>query len=163
MIHGQGYIIDVLYDDEKHHKGDNLYLGNSCYSLSQLSPGIIRHSCLCDFGIWQEHDYKKNFDPKRWDYITRTLAHDYGWTLKQVEEKTVLRRMGFRPLSPDSLPVIGAMQMYPNVVLNSCYGPQGFQSLYGSELVAKMIEGEDAEEVAGKKLWKAIRAKRFLI
>lgn len=91
------------------------------------------------------------------------MAHDYGWTLKQVEERAVLRRMGFRPLSPDSMPVIGAMQMYPNVVLNSCYGPQGFQSLYGSEIVAKMIEGENAEQVAGKKLWKAIKANRFLI
>lgn len=34
MIQGQGYIIDVLYDDEKQHKGDHLYLGNSCYSIN---------------------------------------------------------------------------------------------------------------------------------
>ena len=62
------------------------------------------------------------FDQSRWDLIKKNIKSDFGFTDEQFDKQVFLRRMGMRPLPPDSLPVIGPMQMYPNVVLNECYG-----------------------------------------
>ena len=71
--------------------------------------------------------------------------------------------MGMRPLPPDSLPVIGPMQMHPNVVLNECYGAQGGMSLFCSQLAAAIVDGKDLNELADPQMQKALLANRMLI
>jgi glycine/D-amino acid oxidase-like deaminating enzyme len=61
-----------------------------------------------------------------------------------------------RPLTADSLPMVGPMKHYPNVVLNCGYGYMGFQSFGVSKIIEGIIEDNDA----GKDLFpqKVIRA-----
>ena len=105
---------------------------------------------------------KPYFDQERWDYVKSRLRHDYGWSEEQFERQAILRHMGMRPLSPDSLPVIGSMQRHPNVVLNTSYGSQGFQSFFGSRLAAAIIEGK-VSEFGSEDIRKAVDLRRFLI
>ena len=152
LIHGQGYIIDVVYDDKSLHSGHHLSLSDSCYGYCQLSPGIQRIAARCDFGLFE----KPTMDEKIYADVIKSLN-------SEVKGKPVLQRVGIRPISPDILPMVGPMKMCPNVVLNVGYGPYGFASIYGSKISASIIDGEDAERFAGGKMWAAINVGRMLI
>ena len=98
-------------------------------------------SALCDFGMFRE----PYFDQKRWDLIQENLVDHFKLTEDELAKVNGVH-VGLRPLSPDSLPAIGPMQMFPNVVLNECYGAHGSMCLYGSRLASAVGEGETLDE-----------------
>lgn len=55
-------------------------------------------------------------------------------------------RVGFRPVTPDGLPVIGALDGHPEVVLSTGFGPAGLTvAPYAGRLAAQVVLGEQPE------------------
>ncbi|WP_298181014.1 FAD-dependent oxidoreductase [Saccharomonospora sp.] len=55
-------------------------------------------------------------------------------------------RVGFRPATPDGLPVIGALDGHPEVVLATGFGPAGLTvAPYAGRLVAQLVLGEEPD------------------
>lgn len=84
MISGQGYVLEVYYDDPeklKAHTGDHLLLSNSPYSYAQLEPGVQRMAALCDFGLLR----KTKFDEERWTFVKKRIMQDLGLSKEQAD------------------------------------------------------------------------------
>ena len=55
-------------------------------------------------------------------------------------------RVGFRPATPDGLPVIGALDGHPEVVLATGFGPAGLTiAPYAGRLVSQVVLGEEPD------------------
>ena len=66
-----------------------------------------------DFGLFEQ----PFVDPKRLEFLKKKLKEDFGHSdMKKL-------RNGLRPISPDEMPIIGALSHCPNVILNVGYGP----------------------------------------
>ena len=56
------------------------------------------------------------------------------------------------------------MTHFPNVILNVCYGPQGYNALSASKITESIIENNDeAQRIFPEIVVKAVDSKRMLI
>ena len=82
-------------------------------------------------------------DPKRVEFLKHQLCDDFGLDIEEVSSRMSLLKTGLRPVSPDEMNIIGPMTHFPNVILNTGYGPWGFHAFAGGKLVETIIEKTD--------------------
>jgi D-amino-acid dehydrogenase len=84
------------------------------------------------------------FDPSinqgRLETIRRSI-HEYLPGMQELGEETVW--FGYRPATPDDLPIIGRSEMFDNLVLATGHGTLGItHGLITGKLVSQIIEGQ---------------------
>lgn len=89
------------------------------------------------------------------DFIKRSLQRDLGLSMDQIDANMDRLRVGMRPLTADSVPFVGALKHYPNIVINCGYGYMGFQSIGLSKVVEGIIEDNDAAKEFPQKVIQA--------
>lgn len=85
-------------------------------------------------------------DQKRLKFLYKQLSQDYEIPLEEVEPRISKLRTGLRPISPDELNIIGPMKHFPNVILNTGYGPWGFYAFAGGKIVESLVEATGEAE-----------------
>jgi len=77
--------------------------------------------------------------------LTKLLGHIYPRCAKKAESESISPWCGFRPMSPDGVPVLGQTR-FPNLFLNTGHGPLGWTLCAGSgRMVADMISRRATE------------------
>jgi len=89
------------------------------------------------------------------DFVKRSLQRDLGLSLEEINANMDRLRVGMRPLTADSIPFVGPMKHFPNVVINCGYGYMGFQAIGLSKVVEGIIEDNDAGKELPKKVIQA--------
>lgn len=140
-ISAQGYGFDFKVDPA-HHLGVNILLLNSPYSMSQYAPGTQRMSAFVDWGCFD----KPFVDEKRIAFLHRQLSYDMGMPIEEVKQSISKMRPGLRPVSPDEMIIVGPMKHFPNVIINTGYGPWGFYCFAGGKVVESLVENTGEAE-----------------
>ena len=84
--------------------------------------------------------YDPSINQRRVDAIRRNL-HEYLTGMEELEETAVWS--GFRPATPDDLPLIGRSSPFDNLIMATGHGTLGMtQGLITGKLVAEIIEGK---------------------
>ena len=101
--------------------------------MTRLQENIFRVTALGDV-----MGTTKSFDGKRVRYIKNALAQfmDKNEVFNGRNLSSCLR-----PCTPDDLPIVGPLRLYPNVYLNAGHGGRGTTvGLATSKIVEEMVE-----------------------
>ena len=128
-------------------------MDQSPFCYAETEPGVIRLAACVDFGCIQT----PFTDEARIQFIKRKVTEFFGIENPELHNLHI----GLRPISPDNLEIIGPMKQYPNVILNVGYGPNGFHSIGGSQIVESIIQGSDWHTNEFSNLHKMVEARRY--
>lgn len=74
---------------------------------------------VCDFMLTD----RVKPDEERIQFCKDRMSKDMGLT---SQDNIKLANVGLRPLTPDTIPVMGPIKQYPNVILNTGAGLVGY-------------------------------------
>ena len=156
-VSGQGYVFDFELDQAVA-EPVSLYMANTPNTYCQSEPKMVRMASLVDLGVLRE----PAIDPKRRAFVHRILQRDYELTAEQVESRVHDFRAGLRPMSPDMRFVVGPLRAYPNVLVNTGYGPYGYMSVCGAKILESIVYGDpQSAAIFHEEVLKEISPARF--
>lgn len=109
--------------------------------------------------------FRESFvDPERLAFVKKCIQRDFGLSDDELEKRMIFYKTGLRPISPDEFSFIGPMTNFPNVILNTGYGPYGYNTFSGGKILESTVfRTGEAEKLLSKDIVDWVNPKRMYV
>ncbi len=130
----KGYSFDFISDYDHNHK-HHIIFKNHALVLSFMADKRVRVA-----GLGDVHGANWEVDEKRLAYMTKLVEGYFSKEEVPVSQKRTKPTACLRPCSPDDMPIVGGLHLFPNVYVNVGHSARGVTTATATgKMVAEQI------------------------